>query len=70
MHTAKSGRPVSIWQVDEYHCQKWFQFLSPMFLSVVLKEAVSPVSWVIFKTLKKFESRKKVYTFGILWLEI
>ena len=67
MHTAKSGRPVSIWQVDEYHCQK---VLSPMIVSVVLKEAASPVSWVIFKTLKKFESRKKVYTFDILWLEI
>ena len=67
MHRAKSGRPVSIWQVDEYHCQK---FLSPIIVSVVLKEAVSPVSWVIFKTLKKFESREKVYTFGILWLEI
>ena len=41
-----------------------------MFISVVLKGAVSPISWVIFKTPKKFESRNKVYTFGILWLEI
>ena len=60
MHTAKSGRPVSIWLVDEYlTAKKWFQFLSPMFVSVVLKEAVSPVSWVIFKTLKKLNQGKK-----------